>query len=80
MLRAITIGALRTTLYLQMQDSLCGLCGEPFQRGDLVPLNGTTEQVQELKGQLDRRRARKDSKKGSKATKRKHDAVGLLGS
>lgn len=79
MLPAIRIGALTKPLCLQMQDSLCGLCGEPFQREDLVFLNGTPEQIQDLRRQLDRRRAKKASKKGSKATKRKHDAIDLLG-
>ena len=51
-----------------MQDMACGLCGKQFMQEDVVPLNGTAEQVQDLRQQLDCRRA---SKGGSKAKKRR---------
>ena len=56
---------------LQMQDSLCGLCGKPFMQEDIVQLNGTAEQIQSLKQQLDRRRAKKAPKDRPRAKKRK---------
>ena len=60
-----------TLRVLQMQDMACGLCGRPFLQEDVVPLIGTAGQVQDLRQQLDRRRAKKASKAGSKGKKRK---------
>ena len=60
-----------TVRVVQMQDMVCGLCGKPFLQEDVVPLIGTAEQVQGLRQQLDRRRAEKASKAGSKGKKRK---------
>ena len=58
-----------------MQDSLCGLCGKPFSQEDTVPLNGTVQQIQDLRQQLDRRRVKKASRDSTKAKKRKISAV-----
>ena len=60
-----------TVQVVQMQDMACGLCGKPFSQEDIVPLIGTAEQVQDLRQQLDRRRAKKASKEGLKGKKRK---------
>ena len=60
-----------TLRVLQMQDMACGLCGRPFLQEDVVPLIGTAGQVQDLRQHLDRRRAKKASKAGSKGKKRK---------
>ena len=65
-----------TVLVLQMQDMACGLCGKPFLQEDVVPLIGTAEQIQDLRQQLDRRRAKKASKEGSKSKKRKLSTAG----
>ena len=54
-----------------MQDMACGLCGKPFLQEDVVPLIGTAQQIQDLRQQLDRRRAKKASKDGSKGKKQK---------
>ena len=62
---------------LQMQDALCGLCGKPFLQEEIIQLNGTAEQMQSLKQQLDRRRAEKASKVRPKAKKRKLAAHAL---
>ena len=75
-LKAIRI-YLRLAHILQMQDALCGLCGKPFLQEDVVQLNGTAEQIQSLKQQLDRRRAKKASKERPKAKKRKLAADAL---
>ena len=59
----------------QMLDLSCGLCGKLFLQEDVVPLNGTAEQIQDLRKQLDRRRAKKAPKESSKAKKRKLDSA-----
>ena len=68
-----------TGYQVQMQDMACGLCGKPFSQEDSVPLIGTPEQVQALRQQLDRRRAKKASKEGSRAKKRKLNTAGTYG-
>ena len=60
-----------TLRVVQMQDMVCGLCGTPFLQDDVVPLIGTAEQVQDLRQQLEQRRAKKASKAASKGKKRK---------
>jgi len=66
---------LMTLQLLQMLDLGCGLCGKPFLQEDVVPLNGTAEQIQDLRKQLDSRRAKKAPKESSKAKKRKLDSA-----
>jgi hypothetical protein len=52
---------------MQMSDSLCATCSQPFAEEDIVILNGTSEQVQELRQKLEaKKRLRRKDKAGRK--------------
>ncbi|CAL8463661.1 g3195 [Coccomyxa elongata] len=53
----------------QMTDSQCATCSTAFEEQDVVPLNGTPEQVQALRDSMDIRRATKKRKGEKKAHK-----------
>lgn len=60
----------------QMTDGHCATCGTPFEAADVVPLNGTAEQVAALKGQAAARRARL-KQGGSKGNSKKRKLAAL---
>ncbi len=52
-----------------MTDSHCATCSTAFEEKDVVPLNGTPEQVQALRDSMDTKRATKKRKGEKKAHK-----------
>lgn len=52
-----------------MSDGHCATCCSPFEPRDVVPLNGTPEQVQALRERLGLRKARLERIKGGKKRK-----------
>lgn len=57
----------------QMNDASCATCGRSFKEADLIPINGTPEQVAALKAALPSRHRK--SKTGSQKKRKRNDAA-----
>ncbi|XP_076125384.1 replication termination factor 2 [Alosa pseudoharengus] len=53
----------------EVKTEICHKCGDPFQEGDLVVLNGTNEEVEKLKLRMEEKRAKAKAAKKSKKSK-----------
>ncbi len=49
-----------------MTDLSCATCGVSFTEANLIPINGTAEQIESLKAALHTRKHKSKSKGGSK--------------
>lgn len=54
---------------VQMTDASCATCGMAFETSDLIPINGTPEQIESLKAALPGRQ-RKSKSNNRKKRKR----------
>lgn len=53
----------------EVKTEICHKCGDPFEEGDLITLNGTKEEVEKLQQRMEERRAKAKSAKKSKKSK-----------
>lgn len=51
----------------EVKTEICHKCGDPFQDGDMVVLNGTKEEVDKLRGRMVEKRTKAKSKKSKKS-------------
>nr|XP_061814558.1 replication termination factor 2-like isoform X1 [Nerophis lumbriciformis] len=51
----------------EVKTEICHKCGDPFQKTDIVVLNGTKEEVDKLKENMEERRAKAKTKKSKKS-------------
>lgn len=53
----------------------CGVCGKAFVADDIIPINGTQEQVQALQGMLNQRRLKAPKKSKKRKSTAGEDAL-----
>ncbi|XP_019735009.1 replication termination factor 2 [Hippocampus comes] len=51
----------------EVKTEICHKCGDPFQSADIVVLNGTKEEVEKLRENMEERRAKAKTKKSKKS-------------
>ena len=61
-------------LIVQMTDLSCATCGVSFTETNLIPINGTAEQIENLKAALPSRKHNSKSKGGSKRKRNSQNA------
>lgn len=49
-----------------MTELACSICGRPFNESDVIPINGSKEQVAALKDKMDLLKKERKVKKGQK--------------
>lgn len=53
----------------EVKTEICHKCGDPFEEGDIILLNGTKEEVEKLRQRMEERRAKAKAGKKSKKSK-----------